>query len=52
MREIARDVNCAQHIPGKLDAADVSTVIAKLQVRLTAIEAENAPLRANIKRSH
>jgi len=35
-------VNCPQHIPQKFDAADV----ARLQARITALEAENAALRA------
>ena len=38
----AWDVNCPQHIPQKFDAADV----ARLQARITALEAENAALRA------
>lgn len=42
----AWDVNCRQHIPQKLDAADVRDAIAKLEARVGALEAENAALRA------
>lgn len=42
----AWDANCRQHIPQKLDAADVSGAIAKLEARVAALEAENAALRA------
>jgi predicted pyridoxine 5'-phosphate oxidase superfamily flavin-nucleotide-binding protein len=38
----AWDVNCPQHIPQKFAAADV----ARLQARITTLEAENAALRA------
>jgi uncharacterized protein len=45
----AWDVNCPQHIPQKLDSADVATTIEALKRRIAALEAENAELarRAN-----
>lgn len=42
----AWDVNCPQHIPRKLDAADVEDTLARLQERVAALEAENARLRS------
>lgn len=42
----AWDANCPQHIPPKLDAADVEAVVGQLQARIAALEAENAALRA------
>ncbi len=44
----AWDVNCPQHIPQKFDAADVAGALQALQERLTAVEAENARLRAEL----
>ena len=44
----AWDVNCPQHIPQKLDAADVAGALQDLQARLAAAEAENARLRAKL----
>jgi predicted pyridoxine 5'-phosphate oxidase superfamily flavin-nucleotide-binding protein len=41
----AWDVNCPQHIPQKLDAADVQTAVDKLQARIAELEAENLRLR-------
>ncbi len=41
----AWDVNCPQHIPQKLDAADVAAVVGRLQRRVGELEAENARLR-------
>jgi hypothetical protein len=41
----AWDVNCPQHIPQKLDAADVEGAMADLRLRIEALEAENAALR-------
>ncbi len=40
----AWDVNCPQHIPQKLDAADVAAALGKLQARIVELEAENARL--------
>jgi uncharacterized protein len=42
----AWDVNCPQHIPRKLDAADVEPELARLRARVAALEEENARLRA------
>ena len=42
----AWDVNCPRHIPQKLDAGEVAEVLAKLQNRVAALEAENDKLRA------
>jgi predicted pyridoxine 5'-phosphate oxidase superfamily flavin-nucleotide-binding protein len=42
----AWDINCPQHIPVKLDAADVARAIARLEDRIAQLEAENERLRA------
>ncbi len=42
----AWDVNCPQHIPQKLDSADVAATIEALKRRISALEAENAELKA------
>lgn len=47
---LAWDVNCPQHIPRKLDAADVTAVVATLEGRIAELEADNAALRARIER--
>ncbi len=41
----AWDTNCPQHIPRKIDAADVATAVAGLEARIAALEAENAQLK-------
>lgn len=41
----AWDINCPQHIPQKIDGADVARVLAELQERIAALEAENTRLR-------
>ena len=41
----AWDVNCPQHIPRKLDAADVAEVVDRLNARIAELEAENAALK-------
>jgi uncharacterized protein len=41
----AWDVNCPQHIPQKLDAAEVEDALARLRERIAALEEENARLR-------
>jgi hypothetical protein len=41
----AWDANCPQHIPLKLDAADVQVTLERLQARIRALEAENAALQ-------
>lgn len=42
----AWDVNCPQHIPRKLDAAEVEDALAQLRERVAALEEENARLRS------
>jgi predicted pyridoxine 5'-phosphate oxidase superfamily flavin-nucleotide-binding protein len=42
----AWDVNCPQHIPQKIDAADVLETVETLRRRIDALEAENAALKA------
>jgi hypothetical protein len=46
----AWDVNCPQHIPQKLDAADVATAVEGLQHRVDALEVVNARLRQQLAR--
>jgi hypothetical protein len=41
----AWDANCPQHIPQKIDAADVAAALADRDARITALEAELATLR-------
>ncbi len=41
----AWDMNCPQHIPQKLDAADVAAAISRLEARIAALEEENAILK-------
>ena len=41
----AWDVNCPQHIPRKIDIADVESALAGLQARIAELEAENAALK-------
>jgi uncharacterized protein len=41
----AWDTNCPQHIPQKLDIADVVTVVTSLEARVAELEAENARLK-------
>lgn len=45
----AWDINCPQHIPQKLDAADVAAAMGHLEARMAALEAENAVLHEQIK---
>ena len=42
----AWDVNCPQHIPQKIDAADVAAAIAQRDARIAELEAEVARLSA------
>lgn len=42
----AWDANCPQHIPQKIDAADVAAALAERDARIGALEAELAALRA------
>lgn len=46
----AWDVNCPQHIPRKLEANAVASAIARFEERITALEAQNAALRAQLQR--
>jgi uncharacterized protein len=41
----AWDMNCPQHIPVKLDAADLASAVSHLEARIAALEAENAMLK-------
>ena len=45
----AWDVNCPQHIPQKLDAADVARALDERQARIDALMAENAALRQTLQ---
>lgn len=45
----AWDVNCSQHIPQKLDAADVAGAIERLNTRIAELEAENARLKGQAR---
>jgi uncharacterized protein len=42
----AWDVNCPQHIPQKIDAAEVAAALHALEDRIRVLEDENARLRA------
>ncbi|MBI1188039.1 MAG: pyridoxamine 5'-phosphate oxidase [Alphaproteobacteria bacterium] len=44
----AWDINCPQHIPMKLDAADVAGALDHLKDKIAALEAENAALREKL----
>jgi predicted pyridoxine 5'-phosphate oxidase superfamily flavin-nucleotide-binding protein len=44
----AWDVNCPQHIPQKIDAADVAAALAQRDARIAALEAELATLKTVI----
>lgn len=43
----AWDVNCPQHIPQKLNVADVETALHRLEARIAELETENSALRAH-----
>jgi predicted pyridoxine 5'-phosphate oxidase superfamily flavin-nucleotide-binding protein len=45
----AWDVNCPQHIPQKLDAADVAGAIERLNTRIAELEADNARLKGQAR---
>jgi hypothetical protein len=44
----AWDSNCRQHIPQKLDAADVVEAVRRLEARIADLEAENVRLRSAV----
>ena len=44
----AWDSNCPQHIPQKLDAAEVAEAVARLEAQIADLKAENAKLRARL----
>ena len=44
----AWDVNCPQHIPQKIDAADVAAALAQRDARIAALEADLAALKAGL----
>jgi predicted pyridoxine 5'-phosphate oxidase superfamily flavin-nucleotide-binding protein len=44
----AWDTNCPQHIPQKIDAADVAAALGRAQNRIAELEAENARLRGQV----
>lgn len=46
----AWDANCPQHIPQKLDAAEVARTIEPLRARIAELEAENRALRESDRR--
>lgn len=45
----AWDVNCPQHIPRKIDIADVESALADLHARIAELEAENAILKGTTR---
>jgi uncharacterized protein len=47
----AWDMNCPQHIPQKLDVADVAAVIGQRDERIAALEAEVAQLKQVLSKS-
>jgi predicted pyridoxine 5'-phosphate oxidase superfamily flavin-nucleotide-binding protein len=48
----AWDMNCPQHIPQKIDAADVAAVTGHMEARIASLEAENAKLRQALERNN
>lgn len=47
----AWDMNCPQHIPQKLDVADVAAVVGQRDERIAALEAEVAQLKQLLSKS-
>ncbi|OCC23628.1 pyridoxamine 5'-phosphate oxidase [Croceicoccus estronivorus] len=48
----AWDINCPQHIPQKIDAADVKAAMNQLETRIATLEADNAALKEELERKH
>jgi predicted pyridoxine 5'-phosphate oxidase superfamily flavin-nucleotide-binding protein len=48
----AWDINCRQHIPRKIAAEEVARAIEDLELRIRALEAENAALKRQMTNSH
>ena len=46
IRVVAWDVNCPQHIPQRIDAADVAEALASRDRRIAELEAELQRLRS------
>ncbi|MBP6112973.1 MAG: pyridoxamine 5'-phosphate oxidase family protein [Sphingobium sp.] len=46
----AWDMNCPQHIPQKIDVADVTAAVRQLEARIATLETENAALRAELEK--
>lgn len=44
----AWDVNCPQHIPQRIAAADVQTTVDRLHARIAELETENAAMRERL----
>ncbi len=44
----AWDINCPQHIPQKIDAADVAAALAERDARIAALDAELAALKVRL----
>jgi hypothetical protein len=44
----AWDVNCPQHIPQKIDAADVAAALAEREDRIAELKAEIAALKIRL----
>lgn len=46
----AWDMNCPQHIPQKIDVADVTAAVRQLEAQIATLETENAALRAELEK--
>ena len=51
-RIAAWDTNCHQHIPQKVDAADVAAALAARDARMAELEAELATMKGKVSSSH
>ena len=47
----AWDTNCPQHIPQRLDAAEVNAAVDGFRARIAALERENDGLRKRLERN-